>query len=259
MSFGGLGEWHGDMEPFADEQNIKGGLCVGGNVWHRQMLINIVELGLLYNAYNTPVDTFHNLTEVDCFLGGLIATGIPPQMVGGTTPASTALLPRVKFWNDNFRRFGATTESSIQILHYDDTFLIRLSGGTQTGDIRGYFAGNSSIAATFPSDLADNATVLVFCSFPIPGCADPGGCMSSTNISFGDPSHKTFTLFAASRATVHMTGGFWKLVSQQVAETIVGVNGTRSVPKVIFSASTKGQVEHSIKLEIGEYAIYAKS
>ena len=35
---------------FSDEQNIKGGLCVGGNVWHRQMLVNIVEEGLLYNA-----------------------------------------------------------------------------------------------------------------------------------------------------------------------------------------------------------------
>ena len=45
------GQWHGDMEPFSDEQNIKGGMCVGGNVWHRQMLVNIVELGLLYNAY----------------------------------------------------------------------------------------------------------------------------------------------------------------------------------------------------------------
>lgn len=213
----------------------------------------------MYNAYNTPVETFHNLTEVDCFLGGLIATGIPPQMVGGTTPAGKALLPRIKFWNDNFRRFGATTESSVQILHYDDTFLIRLSGGTQAGDIRGYFAGNSSIAATFPSDLADNATVLVFCSFPIPGCADPGGCISSTNISFGKPSHKTFTLFAASRVTVHMNGGFWKLASQQVIETIVSVNGTRSVPREIFPVGTKGQVTHSVRLETGENAIYAKS
>ena len=38
--------------------------------------------------YNTPVESFANLTEVDCFLGGLIATGIPPQMIGGTTPAA---------------------------------------------------------------------------------------------------------------------------------------------------------------------------
>ena len=51
---GGLGEWHGDMTPFSDEQNIEGGLCTGGNAWHRAMLVNIVELGLLYNAYNTP-------------------------------------------------------------------------------------------------------------------------------------------------------------------------------------------------------------
>ena len=32
---GGLGAWHGDMMPFADEQLIKGGICVGGDTWHR--------------------------------------------------------------------------------------------------------------------------------------------------------------------------------------------------------------------------------
>lgn len=261
MSFGGLGQWHGDMTPFSDEQNIKGGLCTGGNAWHRQMLVNIVELGLLYNAYNTPVETFHNLTEVDCFLGGLIATGIPPQMAFGSgSPAGTALLPRVKFWNDNFRRFGMTTESSVAILHYDDTFLVGLSGGTQAGDIRGYFAGNSSVAAAFPPDLADNATVLVFCSFAIPGCTNPGGCMSHTNISFGSPTHKNFTLFAASRVTVHMSGGFWQLAaSQQVTETRVGVDGTRSAPTVVFPAGSRRSSAHSVRLEVGQYAVYAKS
>ena len=80
-----------------------------------------------------------------------------------------------------------------------------------------------------------------------------------TNISFGEPSHKTFTLFAASRVTVHMNGGFWKLASQQVIETIVSVNGTRSVPREIFPVGTKGQVTHSVRLETGENAIYAKS
>ena len=135
-----------------------------------------------------------------------------------------------------------------------------MSGGTQSGDIRGYFAGNSSISATFPSDLADNTTILVFCSFPISGCTNPGGCMSETNISFGNASHMNFTLFAASRVTVHMAGGFWQLAaSQQVLETIVDVGGTRSAPKIIFPAGSKRQMTHSVQLEVGQYAVYAKS
>ena len=46
---------------------------VGGDVWHRGLLLRIVETGLKYNAYNTPVETLHSLTEVDCFIGGLVA------------------------------------------------------------------------------------------------------------------------------------------------------------------------------------------
>ena len=73
----------------------------------------------------------------------------------------------------------------------------------------------------------------------MPGCANPGGCMSSTNISFGAPSHTAFTLFAASRATVHMTGGFWTLGgSQRMTETIVDANGTRIYIYMIQIACT---------------------
>ena len=49
---------HGDMMPFDDEQTIAEnpkGMCVGGDLWHRGMLLIMVEYGLLFNAYNTPV------------------------------------------------------------------------------------------------------------------------------------------------------------------------------------------------------------
>ena len=36
------------------------------------------------------------------------------------------------------------------------------------------------------------------------------------------------------QSSIDMTGGFWKLTSQQVIETIVSVNGTKGVPKSIF-------------------------
>jgi hypothetical protein len=38
------------MMPFADEQSIAAnpkGMCVGGDVWHRGLLLDIVETGLL--------------------------------------------------------------------------------------------------------------------------------------------------------------------------------------------------------------------
>ena len=153
---GGLGAWHGDMMPFADEQLIKGGICVGGDQWHRGLLLRIVQTGLLYNAYNTPVETLHNLTEVDCFIGGLVATGIPPQMTAGTTAAAKPLIPRIKYWLDLYKVYGMATESSIDVLQYPDVFLVGLSGGTEPGDHRGLFAG-STAAVRFP-DEPDDAT-----------------------------------------------------------------------------------------------------
>ena len=241
---GGLGEWHGDMMPFADEQLIKGGICVGGDVWHRGLLLNIVEKGLLFNAYNTPVETLHNLTEVDCFIGGLVATGIPPQMTAGTTPAAKKLFPRIKYWLDLYKVYGMATESSINVLHYPDVFLIGLTGGTEPGDHRGFFAGNTT-AVSFPADLADNATVLAFLGYEI----------HSTTITFGSPEMKSFTIFAASdNATVHMQGGFWTLAAgQSMTETIIPVAGAPQQKVVPAGAKV-----HSVTLRVSEYARFEK-
>jgi hypothetical protein len=35
MTYGGLGVWRGDMTPYTDEQSITGGICAGGDPWHR--------------------------------------------------------------------------------------------------------------------------------------------------------------------------------------------------------------------------------
>ena len=66
---GGLGEWHGDMNPFADEGIIHGGMCADGDAWHRGLLLGIVQNGLVLNAYVTRLETLHGLDEVDCFIG----------------------------------------------------------------------------------------------------------------------------------------------------------------------------------------------
>ena len=47
-----------------------------------------------------------------------------------------------------------------------DVFLIGLSGGSQDGDNRGLFAGNTT-AVKFPDDLTDNATVLTMQQTPV--------------------------------------------------------------------------------------------
>eukprot|EP01052_Picozoa_sp_SAG31_P014515 SAG31_NODE_905_length_11119_cov_2.887931_6_plen_182_part_00 len=165
-------------------------------------------------------------------------------MTAGTTPAAKKLIPRIKYWLDMYKVYGTATESSIKVLHYPDVFLVGLSGGTEAGDHRGLFVGNTT-AVKFPVDLADNATVLVFLGYRIP----------STTISFGSPTMKSFTLFAASdNATVHMQGEFWTLEGgQSLVETIISVDGSsrqKGVPA--------GAKEHSLSLRIGEYARYEK-
>jgi hypothetical protein len=280
---GGLGAWHGDMMPFADEQLIQGGICVGGgeyinhqssgchaftvyllhchlllaftlvwfglpDKWHRGLLLNIVETGLLYNAYNTPVETLHNLTEVDCFIGGLVATGIPPQMTAGTTAAAKPLIPRIKYWLDLYKVYGMATESSIDVLEYPDIFLVGLSGGTEPGDHRGFFAGSTG-AVQFSDDLQDNATVLTFLGYQIP----------STNISFGSQDMTSVTFFAASdNATLHMSGGFWNLTGQAVIERVLPANGSLPSQREVFPAGTSGPQTHSVSLRTGDYARYHK-
>ena len=232
-----------------DEQLIKGGICVGGDTWHRGLLLDIVSTGLLYNAYNTPVETLHGLDEVDCFIGGLVATGIPPQMTAGTTPAAKALIPRIKYWLDLYKVYGMATESSIDVLHYPDVYLVGLSGGTELGVHRGLYAG-ATTAIEFPDDLADNTTVLAFLGYQIP----------STNISFGSLAMKSFTLFAASdNSTIYMAGGFWELeAGESMTETIIPAGGGAPKKATIFPAGTKGVQAHSVSVRIGDYARYEK-
>jgi len=49
-------------------------------------------------------------------------------MTAGTTPAAKPLIPRIKYWLDLYKVYGMATESSIEVLHFPDIFLIGLSG-----------------------------------------------------------------------------------------------------------------------------------
>ena len=162
----GLGPWKADMAPFADEATIQGPLCgPGGDRWHEQILLRTLDEGLMLNGYHTGVSLPQK--DLDCFVGGLVATGIGPQMGGTGSPAQLA---RVKFWLDLYKTYGMATESTIDALLYPavgsgkqrsgGVFLIGLRGGTSPSPSYGFYAGNSSVNVALPDDFSDNATVL---------------------------------------------------------------------------------------------------
>ena len=97
---------HGDMTPFGDEALITGGYCTAGEAWLRGMLLKMSRNGLTENAYGIPLYKFLQpssnllsaLTELDCFLGGLVAIGIAPQINQPSTAAVRPLFSRVRYW-----------------------------------------------------------------------------------------------------------------------------------------------------------------
>ena len=68
----------------------------------------------MLNGYWTSMLSFKdNATEADCWFGGLVAAGIAPQINSDSGSAKLSLAPRVRWWLDLFRRYGAATESSV--------------------------------------------------------------------------------------------------------------------------------------------------
>eukprot|EP01051_Picozoa_sp_SAG22_P026214 SAG22_NODE_8159_length_678_cov_1.018998_1_plen_207_part_01 len=196
------------------------------------------------------LDFKDNVTEADCWFGGLVAAGIAPQLNSDSGSAKISLAPRVRWWMDLFRRYGTATESTVRYLHYDDVFLIGLRGGSELGDHRGlYIGGNtSSVNAEFPPDVADNATVLVAAAYGV----------ASGNVSYGAAAHRRITFFAACNVTLHMGGAFWNLNDENVQQKVIGADGNVTRTQDLFPAATTGQFRHSVKLQIGEYTIYTK-
>ena len=129
------------MRPFADEQTIHGSLCGdGADSWHAEILLRSLNGGIICGVTFTPTHVFArnklNLTlccfgadnayntlitlpeaELNCFIGGLVSSGIAPQMTGS---GNSTQLARVKYWMDLYTRHGTATESTIGVLHYPD-------------------------------------------------------------------------------------------------------------------------------------------
>ena len=145
------------MRPFADEATIKGPLCgKEGDSWHEQILLASLNEGMTLNGYSTSL--YLPQAELDCFVGGLVAVGIAPQMLGNGRPDQLA---RAKFWLDLYKTHGMATESTIDALHYPNIFLVGLRGGTASTPSYGLLVG-ASVGVPIPGTLGDNATVLTY-------------------------------------------------------------------------------------------------
>ena len=247
----GLGPWKEDMAPFADEATIKGPLCgSGGDSWHEDILLRSLNSGIMLNGYHTSVSL--PLPELDCFIGGLVATGIAPQMSGSGSlpnPAFKKQLARVKFWLDLYKTHGMATESTIDALHYPDVFLVGLRGGTANSSSYGLLVG-ATVGVPLPSTLDNNSTVLTY----------QGVEASSVNLSLPAPTSLTsITFFAANNLTLVLAGNFWR---RAITQTIVDLNGTTSTSVVPASAggvTLQAQLGQHVRFSVASGAVAAKS
>ena len=247
----GLGPWKEDMRPFADEATIHGPLCGdGADSWHAAILRRSLNGGIIYNGYHTSITLPQ--ADFDCFVGGLVSTGIAPQMSGTGIPAQQ--LARVKYWMDLYSKHGMATESTIGVLHYPDVFLIGLRGGTSLTSSYGLLVGETlphlrsacdsgapSYGLALPSTLDDNATILT----------TQGSTASCVNLTVPAAQQlASITFFAANKLTLALAGEFWR--HRAVTQTIVAVNGTRATSVVPASAG-----EVVLQLELGQYAAFS--
>ena len=206
---GGLGPWKADMAPFADEATIKGPMCgPGGDLWHEEILLRTLQSGVLLNGYHTSVTLPQ--ADFDCFVGGLVATGIAPQLSGTGTPAQLA---RAKYWLDLFKTHGMATEDTIKALHYPDVFLVELQGSTSS---YGLYSGNSSVQVALPATLSDNSTILTY-------QGDSSSCINMTMTASKNLTAATF--FAANKQTLSLSGTFW---AKPVAQTVTAPDGSQT-------------------------------
>jgi hypothetical protein len=262
---GGDGPWHGDMTPFGDEDKILppfGNLCgdtaggLGpGATWPIRMIKEMMVTGMTVNAYSTVVEQLKTNDGVDCWLGQLVATGIAPQLTsyiyahyGTTSPALDALSPRIKYWLDSFRTFGAAVESSIRELHIDSIYFIGLEGGSDRSVPHfSVYVGNTAIATVPP--LPENSTLLICQSLGIP----------FANMSL--PGNQELEIFAASNVTVFMSGAFWSLNNSNMMETLTKFEGGREwrSSQLVFPSKVTGAMTHSVTLAVRERVRYSVS
>lgn len=260
-------------------------------MWQRSILERTVKEGTLFNAYNTPIYIFNNSrSKLDCFFGGLIAAGIPPQIYDDGAPTPTSLDTRVHEWNLLSRRFGHSTESSITILHYADVFWVGLVGGkapklelkadrhgnkqeavaptffglysaNTTHVVLPPFSDSTDCSSSSLSSLNLNATIVVFIPSSVPYS---NITFSGSGSGFTQHSMRSITFFGASAATVHMTGAkdsFWDLAPGDgpVRERVLLPDGGGVREYEVFGTNVTGRQSLAVSFGVGVYVTYTKT
>ena len=161
-------------------------------------------------------------------------------------------------WLEKFREFGHATESSIRVLADDgprthsfqqygsaSIFFIGLEGGSDQANAHfSVYVGNTTGVIVPP--LPNNSTLLVCQSFGTP----------FANLSLPGNGNTALELFAASNATVFMSGGFWTLSNSNMMETVTKADGTSASHRWVFPRKMTGATTHSVTLRVRERVRY---
>lgn len=257
----GFAPWRGDMSPFSDEGRLmpsRGGkgMCVGGQEWVGQMLKQTHVSGVVYNAYNTAVSNLPNQTWVDCFLGALVAAGVPPQMLDGSAPPDPARDARIRYWVELSNSLGHNSEASIDWLHVgagkgiDGVFFIGFEDGAKGHHGLFYASPDSPVAVLPAASWRNNETVVCYATVAVPVATIP--------LNFGAPADTTARFFAASAVTLRMGGGFWTLAGQDVQQTLIAPDGTVTTSNVFGHPVSGAQNVTSPRLAVGASLVYTK-
>jgi hypothetical protein len=249
-----------DMAPYVDEHLpdvVKLGL-----EWHPKMLFRTLLSGLIINPYHTPLSAITNEYNVSYWLGGLIATGVAPQIDDRPDGHWDTV---VKGWMDDYKFYGHMQEDGAYMLHYDescchiqgeacewvacnDVMVSVLAGGSGGNSTIGLYAASSTPTSIPPSLTTNGSRILVFQAFGTEEIA----------ISVGSPIDETLTLAMLTDVELTLSGGFLQLHSQQQLQVLTynaSVGDRRNLKlvgaRIAFAKGTSGA--QTLKISGGIY------
>ena len=236
-----------------------------GLEWHPKMLFRTLLSGLIVNPYHTPLTWIANEYNISYWLGGLITTGVAPQIddsaVMMTDPPSGKWDAVVSGWMHDYTWYGHMQEDGAYMLHYDegcchiqgeacewvacsDVMLSVLAGGACNASVVGLYAASPHPVAIPPTLTPNGTTILIFQAYGTP----------SVSFSAGSAADTTLTLTAMTDMSVALSGGFLMLKSQQVEVSTYNISsvGDRRDPKLVskHSAFAAGGVSGQQHLQI---------
>jgi len=197
---------------------------------HRDLLLSIVQEGTTFNMYNTQLPRFPDIASLDCFVGGLVAIGIPPQFMDTSAispPAKrVAIMARARYWLGVFDEFGQLNETGIHVLNqrpgypsgypglgYSEVFLSQLEGPRNHLVKRGNLPhtpcfslyadapvvnanGTTGVVVELPPVFDQSSTAKIIVAF---------GLSSVNNLSVAFSSSTKLTQLSLFAASAHVT------------------------------------------------------